>query len=168
MPTPPEFGPYFAGVLGHYGRLFGIPGADWEIVQVEFRRVFGTPLMPRRVGRDLTDPTRTEHLTQRIARDSSSARDRYMAEKLVDAVQRHRRVFAVMGASHVVMQEPALRSRLAEFRARSLGPEAWADPALCRELARRVEVDQAARSAQVAGPPISRTRFSIARSRSRP
>lgn len=45
-----------------------------------------------------------------ISRRSSIMRDEQMVRTLVRAVRRGQRVFAVMGASHVVMQESALRS----------------------------------------------------------
>ncbi|MCY1066392.1 hypothetical protein OV090_16550 [Nannocystis sp. RBIL2] len=42
----------------------------------------------------------------------SQVRDAWTVELLADRVRRGERVFATMGASHVVMQEPALRARL--------------------------------------------------------
>jgi len=42
----------------------------------------------------------------------SDYRDVYIVRLLVQHVQEGRRVFAVVGGSHVVMQEQALRARL--------------------------------------------------------
>lgn len=47
-----------------------------------------------------------------IAKTSSLLRDRFMIDRIVELAQSNRRAFIVMGASHVVMQEPALRKRL--------------------------------------------------------
>lgn len=51
--------------------------------------------------------------TNRVARRASEFRDRFLVERLCDALEPDARVFAAIGASHVVMQEPALRARLA-------------------------------------------------------
>lgn len=45
----------------------------------------------------------------RISEASSEVRDRHMVSVLVGLLARGERVFAIVGASHVVMQEPALR-----------------------------------------------------------
>lgn len=47
-----------------------------------------------------------------IAKTSSLIRDRFMIDRIVQLAQSNRRAFIMMGASHVVMQEPALRKRL--------------------------------------------------------
>lgn len=112
MPDPPDFDTYFDEFMQSCGRSLEMHDASWEIVNTEFERTFGEPLIPERIGRDYSDPVPDENLTQRIARDSSIARDQYMVDKLVEALHRHKRVFAVMGASHVVMQEQALRARV--------------------------------------------------------
>lgn len=50
--------------------------------------------------------------TNEIARRTSDLRDAWAASLLAARASRGERVFAVMGASHVVVQEPALRARL--------------------------------------------------------
>lgn len=45
----------------------------------------------------------------KVGRASSELRDQHMVEVLRAALRRGERVFALVGASHVVMQEPALR-----------------------------------------------------------
>lgn len=57
-------------------------------------------------------PQSTERFTNRISRQLSELRDAHMVETLTHALVDHQRVFAVVGASHVVVQEPALRARL--------------------------------------------------------
>jgi tetratricopeptide (TPR) repeat protein len=49
--------------------------------------------------------------TNTIARAMSEFRDAFMVDVLETAVREHTRVFAAVGASHVVMQEPELRRR---------------------------------------------------------
>jgi hypothetical protein len=55
------------------------------------------------------DPVRTETFLNDISREGSEYRDRFMVEKLTSHLQEGHRVFAVVGGTHVVMQEPALR-----------------------------------------------------------
>lgn len=58
------------------------------------------------------DPTRTDTFLNRIAQRSSDYRNCHMVPLIVQAVRRGERAFVVVGGSHVIMQEPALRSRL--------------------------------------------------------
>jgi hypothetical protein len=58
------------------------------------------------------DPVRPDTRLNDIARASSDFRDAYVVRRLREQLDAGHRVFAVMGGSHVVMQEPALRSRL--------------------------------------------------------
>ena len=63
----------------------------------------------------MLDPVRRDQPwkeTNEISRATSEFRDAHMVELLVSLVERGERVFAVVGASHVVMQEPLLRARL--------------------------------------------------------
>ena len=57
-----------------------------------------------------SDPVATKAYTNQIARLSSEFRDLYMVKLLIDKVKQGERVFAVVGGSHVVMQEPVLKS----------------------------------------------------------
>ncbi|HYG08767.1 MAG TPA: hypothetical protein VD835_02220 [Pyrinomonadaceae bacterium] len=52
--------------------------------------------------------------TNDVASASSQYRDRYMVKLLAEEVRKCGRVFAVVGASHVVMQESALKKALAQ------------------------------------------------------
>lgn len=55
------------------------------------------------------DPVRSETFLNEISREASDYRDRFMVEKLRSHFEEGHRVFAVVGGTHVVMQEPALR-----------------------------------------------------------
>ena len=57
-------------------------------------------------------PFRTDSYTNHVARRLSEYRNSHMVKLLIDAVNRQERVFAVVGASHVVMQERVLRAKL--------------------------------------------------------
>lgn len=59
------------------------------------------------------DPTREDTILNRISRASSGFRDEFVIARLTRELSEGKRVFAVMGVSHVVMQEPALRTMLA-------------------------------------------------------
>ena len=64
----------------------------------------------REVPESWFDPTRSETFTNDIARLSSGFRDRHMVRLLTEAATRGERVFAVVGGTHVVVQEAALRA----------------------------------------------------------
>jgi len=87
----------FSQFEGSYARLLGEP-TDWRAVPDEWF----DPAIPR--------PPR---YTNRISRQLSEFRDRYMVKLLISEVKRGHRVFAVVGGSHVIMQERALRAALA-------------------------------------------------------
>jgi hypothetical protein len=60
------------------------------------------------------DPAQSETKLNEISRASAEFRDQIIVAKISDAVCKQKRVFAVVGASHVVMQEPAIRAFLSE------------------------------------------------------
>jgi len=66
----------------------------------------------RTADRSWSDPVAMKAYTNQIARLSSEFRDLNMVKLLIDKVKQGERVFAVVGGSHVVMQEPALKSIL--------------------------------------------------------
>jgi hypothetical protein len=72
------------------------------------KRLF--PELPdwHKVSEDWFDPTQSGHYTNELANDSGMFRDQYIFRLLVARARRGDRVFAVIGASHVVVQEPAL------------------------------------------------------------
>jgi len=64
----------------------------------------------------LNDPNTT--FLQKISTESSAIRDRHMLTVLLNEVKKGRKVFVVVGASHVIMQEPGL----AEFFKKTYKP----------------------------------------------
>ena len=55
------------------------------------------------------DPTRSDTFLNEIARGSSTIRNCHMVPLVVEAARGGKRVFVVVGGSHVIVQEPALR-----------------------------------------------------------
>jgi hypothetical protein len=68
----------------------------------------------RKVSDDWFDPTQSGHYTNDLANDTGVFRDKHIFHVLVNRAQRGDRVFAVIGSSHVVVQEPALVRALGE------------------------------------------------------
>jgi hypothetical protein len=63
----------------------------------------------RTADRSWSDPVATKAYTNQLARLSSEFRDLHMVKLLIERAKQGERVFAVVGGSHVVMQEPALK-----------------------------------------------------------
>lgn len=59
-------------------------------------------------------PQTPHYFTNDIQTASNDFRDRHHVRRILELVQSGRRVFAIVGSTHVVMQEPALRKALAE------------------------------------------------------
>jgi hypothetical protein len=57
-------------------------------------------------------PQDPSYFTNQIATDSNHFRDQYQVKLLLEAVDGGKRVFAIAGSAHAVMQEPALRAAL--------------------------------------------------------
>jgi len=66
----------------------------------------------RETPADWFDPTKSEAYTNQVSRLSNEFRDRHMVMLLTEAVKKGGRVFAVVGFSHVVIQERALKAAL--------------------------------------------------------
>ena len=66
----------------------------------------------RHVPESWADPVKNVSVMNELGRRMSEERDRFMVELLVRRVREGKRVFAVVGASHVVMQERAIRESL--------------------------------------------------------
>lgn len=66
----------------------------------------------RTLPASVTWPGRSDLFLNRVSTTVNRFRDEYMISTLATLLARGERVFAVVGASHVVMQEPALRSLL--------------------------------------------------------
>jgi hypothetical protein len=73
-----------------------------------------SPPLPdwRAVPESWFDPARSEAFTNEFTRQLSVFRDEHMLRNLVAAVRGGERVFAVVGSSHVIMQERALKAAL--------------------------------------------------------
>lgn len=57
-------------------------------------------------------PQDPSYFTNKISTDSNQFRDQHHADLLIEAVRSGKRVFAIAGSAHAVMQEPALRGTL--------------------------------------------------------
>jgi hypothetical protein len=105
-----DFDGYFGDFFAVIAPALGLPAIDWPLVEREHVRIVGRPLEARRVTGHETNPMRDELPTQRIAQRSNRLRDEHMLARLLAAMESHRRVLAVVGVTHAVMLEPALRA----------------------------------------------------------
>ena len=89
----------------------GLAGPPNSVAELDKLALWLAPRLKdwRSADRSWSDPVASYAYTNLIARNSSEFRDANMIKLLTDEVARGKRVFAVVGASHVVMQEPALR-----------------------------------------------------------
>jgi hypothetical protein len=62
------------------------------------------------VPAEWSDPVKSINVMNELSRRSNEERDRYIVRLLVERAQQGKRVFAVVGATHVVIQEAALRA----------------------------------------------------------
>jgi hypothetical protein len=101
-------------VLGFYADTPGLSGAPHTVSQVQAAYEVAFPGHGRysSVRPGWFDPVRGDTFLNAISRASSDYRDTYVVRRLAAHLERGERVFAVMGGSHVVMQEPALRAML--------------------------------------------------------
>jgi hypothetical protein len=101
--------------LGGIAALYDLPGAPRTLAELQELCDLFLPDVPRwnDVPQSYFGPVReTTRFTNDISRRLSDLRDEHMVELLTREVKRGARVFAVVGGSHVVMQEPALRGRI--------------------------------------------------------
>jgi len=99
--------------------LNSVPGLDVQpksISEVEptFRRICPGQGSYRDAKPSWFDPVLKETVFNSMARTTSDFRDRYMVDLICRTVRQGKRLFAVVGASHVVMQEDAIRETLKE------------------------------------------------------
>ena len=101
-------------ILGIFNASPGLMGPPRTIDEIAaaYRRRFPGRGEYRETPMSWFDPVRTETFLNEIARDGSEYRDRFMVEKLTSHIQEGHRVFAVVGGTHAVMQERALRRGL--------------------------------------------------------
>jgi hypothetical protein len=130
---------FILGQMTEYGRIIGgeespedhlkktidvlnsEPGLDVEpksISELEsvFRRICPEQGSYKNAKPSWFDPNIRGNPFNAISRDNNDFRDRYMLDLVTHTVREKKRVFAVVGASHVVMQEDAIREILKEKR----------------------------------------------------
>ena len=115
------FDELMARVFSIYSATPGLAAEPGSLSELDamYSRYFPDSGSYREVPASWFDPARSGNWLNAIARRSSDARDEHVVQLLVSEVLSGKRVFAVMGGSHVVMQEAALRGRLAEALPRS-------------------------------------------------
>jgi hypothetical protein len=90
--------------------LEGVPRSLAEF-EHSHARLFSEPADWRNVPDTWFDPVAKPVVyLNRISRTLSEFRDRYMVNLLITELRKGARVFAVVGGSHVIMQEPVLRA----------------------------------------------------------
>jgi hypothetical protein len=105
-------------VVRGLSRETGLEGPPRSLSEFErsYARLLSEPTDWRVIPDEWFDPaiSRPPQYTNRISRQLSEFRDRYMVKLLISEVKQGHRVFAVVGGSHVTMQERALRAALAK------------------------------------------------------
>ncbi len=99
-------------VLGFLSRIPGLEGAPNSIVELDKSCLWLSPQLKdwRTVEQSWFDPVASHAYTNQISRLSGEFRDLHMVKLLIDEVKQGKRVFAVVGGSHVVMQERAIKA----------------------------------------------------------
>jgi hypothetical protein len=107
---------YLQNTISFLNRVPGIQVAPKSVEELElsFRVKFPDLGSYKNANADWFDPVKTKTIFNKIARASSDFRDKHMVGLISNAVCEQKRVFAVVGASHVVMQEQAIRKLVAE------------------------------------------------------
>jgi hypothetical protein len=88
--------------------------APLALLHTLYEREFGHELNWETYPDESVCPLVWEGFTNEICRQSSYFRDSSQVAALLEAVEAHQKAFAVVGASHVVMQERALREAFAD------------------------------------------------------
>ena len=98
--------------LGNVARIPGLESAPNTVAELDKSSLWLSPQLKdwRTADRSWSDPVASQAYTNQIARLSSEFRDLHMVKLLIDKVKQGERVFAVVGGSHVVMQERALKA----------------------------------------------------------
>jgi hypothetical protein len=130
---------FVAKVLAGLSSAPGLAGAPASLPEFEqsYARLFSEPSDWRNVPAAWFDPavSKPATYTNRVSRRLSEFRDRHMVNLLVGEVRKGERVFAVVGGSHVIMQERALRRALAS----AFGPRSESGPVTDRSGAEVVQ-----------------------------
>ncbi len=108
--TLEEFMTTFLGNISYIAGLENAPPKT--IIELDKSSLWLSPQLQdwRTADRSWSDPVATKAYTNQIARLSSEFRDLHMVKLLIDKVKQGERVFAVVGGSHVVMQEQVLKA----------------------------------------------------------
>jgi len=98
--------------LGNVSRIPGLESAPNSVAELDKSCLWLSPQLKdwRAAERSWSDPVASHAYTNQIARLSGEFRDLHMVKLLIEQVKQGKRVFAVIGGSHVVMQERALKA----------------------------------------------------------
>jgi hypothetical protein len=113
---------YTKGVLAWLSskpQLQGKPRTLGELQEIS-ARLFPQLQNWRDVPQDWFDPAQVQTYLNKVSRQLSEFRDLHMLRLLTEQLVQGRRVFAVVGASHVVMQERALRAAIKQKRKKAV------------------------------------------------
>jgi hypothetical protein len=107
---------YLETWIDYLSKVPGLSGPPNSISELRsnFAEHFPDKGAYREAAATLVDPAAAGTVFNEISRASSEYRDRFMAGLIARTVCDHKRVFAVVGGSHVVMQEPAIRKLLSQ------------------------------------------------------
>lgn len=98
----PEYQFTFSNLQNLFNRTFKV---DLSLSNPDFLKDVTDPIpWPEKVGR--------QAVTNNVAKESTRFRDQRIVGEIVKSTQKYKRVFVVYGASHAVMQEPAMREAL--------------------------------------------------------
>ena len=113
--SKPPYEKYMGGFAGFMARRLGLEPAmaPFAFLRALYDQEFGQALDWETVSDEIVSPLVWESFSNQICRQSSYFRDSAQVATLLETVHTHRKVFAVVGASHVVMQERALREAFA-------------------------------------------------------
>jgi hypothetical protein len=117
MESRPSYEEHMGGFCGFMARRLSLetPMAPLALLHTLYRRAFGHELDWETMPDELVCPLIWEGFTNEICRQSSYFRDASQVATLLEAVRAHHKVLAMVGASHVVMQERALREAFANL-----------------------------------------------------
>jgi hypothetical protein len=103
---------FMTNVLGFLSRIPALEGAPNSIAELEKSCLWLSPQLKdwRTVEQSWFDPVASHAYTNQISRLSGEFRDLHMVKLLIDEVKQGKRVFAVVGGSHVVKQERTLKA----------------------------------------------------------
>lgn len=91
----------------------GMPLNDNEVrmdhVKAHYQALLKSPLNWKTFDPTIYYPTHSQTLLNEIMRESTYFRDRYIISQLQQAFKRSDKIFIVMGGSHLVIEEPALK-----------------------------------------------------------